>query len=221
MNFIDMSEVDFNEMILIRIRELVDSKKLKQSYLAQKSNISQSTLSKVMSGETKLTMQHIFKLCKALEITPSDLFATDDTKRVSFDSILNEMSLINDVYLNKQILIKDPKHPSFKGYIDNEFYFYCYPTISSETTLLEGKLSFVEDSNQTYCKAKLCLYTGKIDYMNNKITKEYHGEMIISLTMGVCYCLLINSEIGEICTFSFKHTFLFTQTSHINFSYAA
>lgn len=57
----------------------------------------------------------------------------------------------------------------------------------------------------------MILYTGQKDANGKDIEKKYYGELIISLTMGACYCLLINPEIGEICSINFKHSFLFNQ----------
>ena len=60
------------------------------------------------------------------------------------------------------------------------------------------------------CKV-LKIYTGKIDVSGQKITKNYTGDMIISVSFSSCYCSLINSEIGELCFLFFHHMFLFSQ----------
>lgn len=210
-----MSESEYGKVILDRISLFMTHSGLKQLDLAKESGIGQSTLSKIMKGEMKLTLQHIFKLCKALKIEPADLLSPNkDVNLISSDSKLPntaENSLLNKSYINEQILIRNTNHPVFKGYINNTFYIYCYPTISSESNLLEGELSFSEAQNKDFCFAKLKLFTGQISPTKELIYKSYSGELITSLTMGTCYCILINSDIGEICCINFKHTFLFNQ----------
>ncbi len=210
MNYSNMSELEYCNTVIKRIKEYMEKNDLKQLDLSKKSNINQSTLSKILSGETKITLHHIFRLCNALNVDPKILLSfnqeiiTDTMKQ-------NDSGVVNKKYLDEQILIRSTMHPAFKGYIGNEFYIYFYSTISTETSLLEGKLSFEDTEYHNYCKATLILFTGQKDSENKDITKNYYGELIVSLTMGTCYCILINPEIGEICSINFKHAFLFNQ----------
>lgn len=210
MNYANMSELEYNNLVLKRIKEYMEKNEIRQMDLSRESNINQSTLSKIMNGEAKLTLQHIFRICNALGVDPEVLLSFDQ------DIIANNIGqidtgIINKRYLDEQILIRTTTHAAFKGYVGNEFYIYFYSTISSETALLEGKL-FLEDTEyHNYCKATMILYTGQKDNNGKDIEKKYYGELIISLTMGTCYCLLVNPEIGEICSINFKHAFLFNQ----------
>lgn len=210
MNYSNMSELEYCKTVIKRIKEYMEKNDLKQLDLSKKSNINQSTLSKILSGEAKLTLHHIFRLCNALNVDPKILLSfnqeiiTDTMKQ-------NDSGVVNKKYLDEQILIRSTTHPAFKGYIGNEFYIYFYSTISTETSLLEGKLLFEDTEYHNYCKATLILFTGQKDSENKDITKNYYGELIVSLTMGTCYCILINPEIGEICSINFKHSFLFNQ----------
>ena len=65
----ELNEEDFGREILGRIGWLMNQKKLKQSDLAEISGIGQSTLSKVMKGEARLTMQILYRISKGLNIT--------------------------------------------------------------------------------------------------------------------------------------------------------
>lgn len=210
MNYTEMTESEFNNLILNRINDYMHKNGIKQLELAKQSKINQSTLSKLMKGETKLTIQHVFKICKALKINPEILMSLNQEITTENMQKIDE-GVINTNYINEQILIRETTHPAFKGYLGNMFYIYFYSTISSESSLLEGEISFEDTKNHNFCKASLLLYTGHLNSDGDKITKNYYGEFIISLTMGACYCILINSEIGEICTINFKHTFLFNQ----------
>ena len=60
----------FDQIVIDRILQLIEQKNLKQLELATLSNIGQSSLSKLLKGEMLLTLQHIFKICQALEIAP-------------------------------------------------------------------------------------------------------------------------------------------------------
>lgn len=213
MKFINMTESEYVSIILKRINLIMVQKGFKQQDLAEKSSIGQSTLSKLLKGEMKLTLHHIIKICKALDIEPSDLFSINNN--IDFDykkpTQINDEGLIDNKFIDNQILIRDTRHPCYKGYKNNTFNFYCFSTISSETDLLEGVLNFSDTNNHNYCNATLSLYTGQINKEGDKVFKKYTGELIISLTMGACYCILINSDIGEICLLNFKHSFLFNQ----------
>lgn len=210
MDTVDLSESEYNDIVLKRISNYMNENGIKQLELSKQSKINQSTLSKLMNGEIKLTLSHIYKICKALKVDPKNLMSFD--REIAIKNLKNiDEGVINKKYINEQILIRDTTHPAFKGYVKNEFYIYFYSTISSESSLLEGKILFEETECHNFCKTSLQLFTGRLDSNGVKITKDYSGELIVSLSMGTCFCILINKEIGEICSINFKHTFLFNQ----------
>ncbi|MFR1971476.1 MAG: helix-turn-helix domain-containing protein [Hominisplanchenecus sp.] len=214
MNVQMISPEKYDQLIIQRILSIMEQKNLKQLDLATLSNIGQSSLSKLLKGEMKLTMQHVFKICNALKIAPEDLVAigkefSHDLPSFEFEPY-TETGILNEQYLNEQIFIRDKNHPAFSGYKDKTFHIYLYSTISSESFLLNGTLSF-DTKSSSFCKAKMTLYTGRTDSSNKPIKKCYYGELIISLTMGSCYCILTNTDIGEICFLNFKHMYLFNR----------
>ncbi len=211
MDYSSMTESEYCSNILKRIKEYMEKNEIKQLELSKKSNINQSTLSKIMSGETKLTLQHIYRICNALNVDPRILLSF--SQEIVSDTMKQaDAGLINKRYIDDQILIRNTTHHAFKGYITNDpFFLYLYSTISSESLLLEGNIIFEDSEYHNYCKAKMSIFTGQKDINGNPITKNYYGELVISLTMGTCYCILINKDIGEICSLYFKHAFLFNQ----------
>lgn len=215
MDYKNMTSTEYCQTIIKRINTLMEERNIKQLDLASQSNIGQSSLSKILKGEMRLTLQHIFKICIALDISPQELFALDkDLSVVPQDENHNnydETGLFNDQYMNEQVLLRDPNHPAFNGYIGNTFHMYLYSTITSESFLLDGKISFEKSINSSFCKAEMILNTGKLDTDGKIIEKKYSGELIISLTMGACYVVLVNTDIGEICCLNFKHMFLFNR----------
>ena len=205
---------EYCDAIVKRINSILSEKKIKQADLAAQSHISQSSMSKILKGEMRLTLQHIFKICIALNITPEDLLSlntdiSDDSTSFSFNKI-DDTGIINEQYLNEQVLIRDINHPAFNGIKNNKYFIYLYSTITSESFLLDGKLIF-DATSSSFCKATMTLNTGKIDANGDPIKKIYEGELIISLTMGACYCVLTNPDIGEIIFLNFKHIYLFNR----------
>ena len=213
MNIQNMNPEQFDKIIIQRIFSIMEQRNLKQLQLANLSMIGPSSLSKLLKGEMRLTLQHIFKICKALDISPEDLLSLNKEISSNFSEIdsksYNETGILNEQYLNEQIFIRDKNHPAFNGYKDKTFHIYLYSTISSESFLLNGTLSF--EAKSSFCKAKMILYTGRSDSNDEPIKKCYYGELIISLTMGSCYCILTNTDIGEICFLNFKHMYLFNR----------
>ena len=209
----ELEEDQFCEEIIERINFIMNEKRIKQFNLAEISHIGQSTLSKLLKGETRLTLQNMYRICKGLDITMEELFAEDfDIKSMSSEEErqYSERALLNESYLDAQLLLRDADHPAFRGYVDNKLFFYCFSTVSSEAkSVLEGEIEFKGQGG--FCQAELLLYTGRTDIEGNRIVKKYRGEMVISMTMGNCYCIMVNKEIGEICTMSFRHFYLFNQ----------
>lgn len=214
MDYSKMNPNEYCNQIIKNINSLMEKKSIKQLELASRSNISQSSLSKILKGEMRLTLQHIFKISLALDIAPEQLLSLnpqiDNTTSDSSYANYNDTGMINEQYMNEQILIRDKNHPAFNGYINNMFYIYLYSTITTESFLLEGKIRF-NSKDSSYCKADMTLDTGKVNAEGKPIEKHYSGELIISLTMGACYCILTNPEIGEICFLNFRHMFIFNQ----------
>lgn len=209
-----ISADDYCGKIIERINAILEQNNIKQLDLANRCKISQSSLSKLLKGEMRMTLQHIFNICMALHIQPEDLLSlgkncSDDLSDMEF-TLSDNTGLFNEQYINEQIMIRDKNHPAFNGFKNNTFYIYLYSTISSESCLLDGTLSF-STQGTSFCQAQLVLNTGRLDINGSPVQKIYSGEMIISLTMGACYCVLTNPEIGEICFLNFKHMFLFNR----------
>lgn len=215
MNYKEMTSNEYCQVITKRIITLMNQKNMKQLDLASQSNIGQSSLSKILKGEMRLTLQHVFKICTVLDISPEDLLSLDKDISVlpqeQSHKNYDETGLFYEQYMNEQVLLRDIHHPAFNGYINNTFYMYLYSTITSESFLLDGEISFEKSKNSSFCKASMILNTGKVDTNGKDIKKYYTGELIISLTMGACYIVFVNPEIGEICYLNFKHMYLFNR----------
>ena len=210
MNYAHMSEKEYYDIVLKRLKEYMNKNGVKQLDLSRESNINQSTLSKILNGEIKLTLQHIFRICNVLQIDPEILLSFDQEIISDRFQKINS-GVISKNYINDQIFIRNPLHLALKGYItEKPFFLYLFSTISSEHALLEGTIKFEDTEYHNYCKATMSISTGLVAD-GIQVVKDYCGELIVSLTMVACYCILINSDIGEICSLNFKHSFLFNQ----------
>ena len=66
----------------IRTSELRSMRRMTQSMLAEQAHLSKTTISNLESGsQTKIALDTIAKLCKALDCTPSDLFEVNDERQ--------------------------------------------------------------------------------------------------------------------------------------------
>lgn len=190
-----------NYKVVLKVNQKIKSQHITQKQLSQSTGISQSTLSKLLANKSKFTVEQLIKICVALK--------TDISEFISFqDGNISSISNIYSSIIENDNLVCDTKRPAYKGYLDNVYSIYFYSTISSETKLIHGQLS-LNNTDENRCKINLKLYTGKIDISGEKITKNYTGDMIISIPLSSCYCILVNQSIGEMCFLIFHHMFLF------------
>nr|WP_288885204.1 helix-turn-helix transcriptional regulator [uncultured Blautia sp.] len=197
------------DSILEKVNKEIREQNITMATLAEKSGINVSTLSKIMKKRTKLGLNHLFAICKALKIDPNKMLEIPEEHKKSFAT---DVGLFQDIiFKNNATLIREPKNVAFNGYVGQTYYIYFYSTISSETSLINGILKFDASEENTYCKASLELHTGKKNQEGKDICKFYEGELLISLSMGCCYCILMNSVTGEFCFLNFRHMYLFHQ----------
>ncbi|MCD8221099.1 MAG: helix-turn-helix transcriptional regulator [Clostridiales bacterium] len=195
---------EYCQKVLEKIKRVMEKSNISQGMLASKSGLSQSTVSKFLAGDTRVSLIHVAKICKALEIDPGEILSFREPMKTSEES----MNIWGDD--KETMLIRRPSHPAYRGYL-REFNVYFNSTISSEDKILQGKLIFQASENGKCCVAKLMLDTGKRKGDGTPVEKKYEGEMLISLSMSACYCILQEKNIGEICFFSFSHIFLFNE----------
>lgn len=192
---------DFNSKIIYKINQKVKDKHITQKQLASFTGINQSTISKLLANKSKLTVEQLVKISIALKTDISELVTLESKNLNSMDNIYSSID-------ENDNLVCNTKRSAYKGYLNNEYSIYFYSTVSSENKLIHGKLC-LNDTDENRCRISLKLYTGKIDISGEKITKNYTGDMIISIPLSSCYCILVNQSIGEMCFLIFHHMFLF------------
>lgn len=186
--------------VLKTIKTKCDENNLSQGRLSSLTGIAQPTISKIFSGEIKMSISHIAKFCKSLNIDPGEVVTFNNEKT---------QTISNDEYKSDGIFAINPSHWAFRGYF-GKYNVYFKSTISTEENILHGVLEFSPSKDNKSCVADLLLYTGK-NKEGNKITKHYTGELLISLSMSSCYCTLISQELGEMCFFVFDYMSINTE----------
>ena len=69
--------------VILRLKHEREKQKLSQLELACKSNVSQNMIAYIETGKRTPTLSTLIKLCNALNINPSVLFAEEDEQRES------------------------------------------------------------------------------------------------------------------------------------------
>lgn len=169
--------------------------------LCKKNNlaVSQTTISSILTGNKAVSIQTIFEVCDVLEIDAFNLQENflDKEKMYCCDTIGNLLDSLLEV--GKRRFCIDPNDIYFNGILGN-YVCYFHSTKREESKLIQGHLSF--DDRGTYCRATLILGNQKeeTDYY-----KCYEGFLVASPVEKAAFCVLINSEIGEISYFTFWH----------------
>lgn len=191
----------YYEQISIRLRSAFEASGYKQSDIisiatARNYSLRQSTLSKMLAGNGKsLSLTSIVEFANILELDLNDLLSTD----LSINFVPPKKAKDN---ISSFIYRSD--HKEMEPYIGS--YHTCFfPTKSSDEDFLRGILEFSPASDNSKCLASFTLFTGRKDRNNKKIVKEYTGELILSPSLGIAYCILKNDEIGEISFIMFRY----------------
>lgn len=197
----DMNTKQYYKNISERIMHVMTLKGISQARLNELCTengfyISQSTLSKVLRSSASISLINVVQICKALKVDVSDILSLDENITTKIE---NDIAKKTTSY---SPLIYRADSPAFRGYL-GKYHCYFYSTISSEDNILHGRLEFEPSMSGEHCSATMRLETKKVDEHGKPIIKEYHGELIISLTMATAYCILTNEDIGEICFFQF------------------
>lgn len=180
-----LTELNYSQADLVRIcRE-------------QGFNLNQSAVSKIINSATGLSIMNVVCISKALKLDLNEILSTDANTTVTLPQ--NEkLRNVNDSFITRA------DDNAFKPYL-GEYNIYFYPTKSSESKLIHGKMSFMKSIDSSECEVKISFKTGKMNDKNEEIFKRYTGSACISLNMNAIYCSVMSKEIGEICYLIFSY----------------
>lgn len=77
------------------LRNIRERKGLKRPYIAEKANISERTYADIERGSTKMRIDTLLNICKALDVTPNE-FLINEEQTVSNEEIVNRLNSCTD-----------------------------------------------------------------------------------------------------------------------------
>lgn len=102
--------INYNSKILNRIHNELNTKKVSQKELAKLCNLSQPTISKLLKGDTPLTLKFLYTLCNALNISIDSLLASNDTLSDKISNIQSEIqnTIYDNFHTENEAIVSDP-----------------------------------------------------------------------------------------------------------------
>lgn len=214
----------FYSAVSKRIRDAIEQSGMSQREIVAAMEsmglaVNQGSISKLQDYKARdgnkraptLSFIHIVYLCKVLNLNLEDIAG------ISGDPMEERGIIPSDAAYDEKsrALVFDPDKLEFSGYLSDEpFYCYFYPTISSEHSLLCGRLRFTKNKARQRCDAFLEIEARqRRDADGEAVKKLYRGTLIVSIPQRSCYCILSNLEYGEICMINFHHRYFLTQHS--------
>lgn len=158
--------------------------------------ISQSALSKMLSGTSIQTLQ-LVQVCKILGLNLSEVLSLDVDTETNWKILQKPQS---------DQVITDARHKAFRGY-RGEYSVYFYTT-KNEDSIHQGFFTLTEDPATHQCIADFRFKTGEKNENGEDIEKHYTGPVYYSISMQTIYCEVYSEEIGEKGYFLFHYDFL-------------
>lgn len=189
-------DISFEDVVWNRIADLLNQKKIKQSWLVRQCKekgmpISQPELSKLYNGKKKINVYELAAISKVLEV-PVDFFVSGN----AFQS----RNILDSTDSSKLLCNADSEQ--FQAYI-GEYHIYYNTTAEQEEKLEHGSMSVNRD-NAGYCNIELMIHTG--EYRGQReLIKKYEGRMLITALLSGAYIILRNDSIGELCFMAMRH----------------
>lgn len=183
-------EVDVTDRI---VREL-NKRKIKQGQLLARCReigmpLSQPDISKIYSGKKALNMYQLAAISKALD-SSADLFLWGQ------EGLREDFC---DPHDSRFLYDTGDELECYEG----QYSFYFLSTAANENKIIPGKLNI--DGSVGYFDTFLELDTKETDSHGNRITKQYTGRLVVSLSLGAAYLIFKSEKIGEMCMVCLRH----------------
>jgi len=205
------AEAKYYQRVSKAIREAIEKQGCSQDELAATCEqqfgipISQTTISKIKRGSGgRISMAYISAICQVLNLDMNDTLSLK-SEALQGKMVEPEGKFFRDIKgaFGSDVLIANPAHPAFFGYVDKDYDIFFLSTASIESKMISGSMTLSNEDGE-YCKIQLKLH--------NHPVKKYVGQMWISVPRRACYCTVTSSRLGEQCSFVFHHR-PFTQGS--------
>lgn len=199
-----MNANEYSLLISKRIKNAMEARNITQSDLKNRCkdfglDLSQSSLSRMLSGVDKMDVYRVATICKALNLQLNELlsFGPEETVSLRVDNADSAFTY-------------DASDRRFKSYM-GDYYGYFYSTENTET-IHEGVFKFFADPSTGNCCVSFTFETGKLDVNGNIIRKEYIGTAKLSDNFGAICCEMTSKdENGDVSYIIFKYHFIANQ----------
>ena len=195
-----------NTRIFSRIKDVMRDRQITQTDLADRCawcgyNISQSEISKLLSGSEKMDPCKLAVICRALNIKSENLLSLVFDSKVTNDGA----GFITDV--------NDKK---FKGYIGDFYGYFC--STKDKDTIHMGVFKFFKDKYSNDCKVSFRFSTGQKDKNKKPVYSEFVGTAKISDALrAICCEMTSTDDSNDVSYIIFKHDFIKNQQCECRF----
>lgn len=191
---------EYYQLIGKRLSEAISKMNLNQQKilslcLEHEYDISQSALSKILSGSSIQVLQ-IAQICDAVGLNVSEVLSLSPETEITIPH-----NKPNDVLT----LITDARNNAFRGYL-GQYHIYFYTT-KDEDYIHQGTFRLSEDAETHQCVVEFHFKTGGKNEQDQEIEKKYTGTACYSIQMQTIYCQIKSEEIGEISYLLFHYDF--------------
>lgn len=199
-----MNTNEYYQLIGQRIKTALDAKKMTQAELRSKCmaldlDISQPSLSRLLSGADKLDVYRIAVICKVLDLQLNEVLSFDQKMNITVNNEQSDSPFITDANDRK-----------WHGYI-GKYYGYFYSTENNDT-IHEGVFEFYGDPATNKCCVSFSFETGKTDVNDVQVCKRFEGTAKLSDTLGAICCEMTSKDgSGDVSYIIFKYHFITNQ----------
>lgn len=146
-------------------------------------SVSQGNLSKVLSGQKKISVEECMAFCKALDISADMLlFSDSDRSRRRSEGFFS---------LPEEML------PAVSGMLGEYEILYASTAAEEEGSLIDGSLKLYQKNQSVYAQVEI--RTG------HSVTKKYKGFFVVYPYFPTAYIMVKNKESGEICMMALRY----------------
>lgn len=200
-----MDKYEYMQLVGKRLSDVVEKLGISQRKLLAQCgerdyNISQSSLSKMLSGTSFQTLS-VMQVCDVLDIDPAEVLSLNPSTNV-------HIKKVDSIDLPR--IITDARNKVFRGYL-GVYCIYFYTT-KNEDYIHQGTFKLSESPTTHECIVNFDFKTGQKNEKGEDIEKHYVGKAYYSVSMQTIYCSIESEEIGELSYLLFRYDFLTYQS---------
>lgn len=181
--------------IVQKIKDIIDIRGISQRKLAEQCralgySTGQSSISKILAGNARMTVENLEMFSKALDVPMEVIVAeeNEESDKLFRESNLSLLYLSSDPSIDKG---------AFEGYV-GEYQVYFLASSSTEKGQVKDARLKIE-LERDYCRAQL-----KLEFGDSR-TKSYEGQMLVSSESKVAYLFMLNHQTGELISLYIRY----------------